>query len=296
MAGVISQWFYLVFLFPILIGVGVGWTGEFAVKAGKVRLPQLCGGIGFLAGCFAVVAMHYYEFYTFENSMSDVDEEFRQVARNFDQLQAKRAEQPQAVQELLDDLADGQEFREALAVNGFFSHLDMKARRGVTISSRRGRNPINLGYVGSYIYWGAEAFIIAAIAFYFLLDAASQPFCSLCESWKPSSVVGGFEATSVNVKEALRSGDFKFLAEYSTPSTASLALTLFRCPTCQAESTIDAKLESITVNKKGETSKSKLCTVTYPAEAAAAFDAVFQPKPLPFDVEANESNTPHEPA
>ena len=293
LAGFVSQWFYLIILFPVGIGLGVGAVGAFAVKSGKVRMPLLCGAAGFLGGCVAVVAMHYYEYHTFEEELAEVSPDVRKFAANFDQLQAKRAELSEEDRALLDDLAKDPQIREALAVNGFISHLDLMAHRGVTISSKRGQNPINLGYTGSYIYWGVEAFIIAAIAFVFTNGAAAEPFCSQCESWKTGSVVGGFDASITNVKEALGSGDLNFLAEYATPNTETLPLTLFRCPTCQFESPIDARLETVTVNKKGEKSKSTLCTVTYPAEASEAFELVFRPKSLPFET---ASDAPSDPA
>ena len=139
LAGVISQWFYFIILFPLCIGLGVGGIGAFVVTQGKVRSPLVCGLAGFLGGCVAVLCMHYYDYYSFENQLTEVSPVVRKAAAQFDQLQAKRAELPPEVQELLDDLARDSQLREALAVDGFRSHLDLMARRGVEISSKRGR-------------------------------------------------------------------------------------------------------------------------------------------------------------
>src|SRR5882724_503557 len=49
---IVSQWFYLILLFPALIGLGIGLLGVRKVHAGRVRNPWLGGLAGFLAGIF----------------------------------------------------------------------------------------------------------------------------------------------------------------------------------------------------------------------------------------------------
>lgn len=249
LAGFVAQWFYLVVLFPIGMGVGIGMVGSLAVKQGKVRMPLVCGGAGFLAGCLAVAAMHYFEYQSFETQMQEVPEGVRQVAKNFDKLQAERDKLPAEIQELLDEIGKDPEARKTLAIDGLVSHLDFKAHQGVMIS-KRGRGGINLGYTGSYIYWGVELLMIAGFAFVAMRGAADEPFCSQCESWKQQETLGSFGASAEKARTALESGDLPELGA-NMGSSGDLIASKFQCPQCGASAPVEVRLEKITINAKG---------------------------------------------
>ncbi len=56
--SMIGQWFYLILIFPLGIGAGVGAAVAFALKQGKVRNPAVGVLAGFLGGVIAMLTMH----------------------------------------------------------------------------------------------------------------------------------------------------------------------------------------------------------------------------------------------
>ena len=275
LAGFISQWFYLIILFPILMGGAIGAAGSFGVKKGKVRMPLVCGGAGFLAGCLAVLAMHYYEYHSFETAMQQVPDGVRMVAKNFDKFQASRDELPPEIKQLVEEIGKDPETRQALAISGFMEHVDFKAKQGVTLSKAgQGGKGLNLGYIGSYIYWFAELILIAFVSYSVTHSAATQPFCVECENWKNAERLGRFSSTSEAARAALESGN---LAEFAAGigDGGDLYPTVFRCSKCLSHAPIELQLTRVTVNAKGESSEAQICMVTYPGEAFEVFEQLF---------------------
>ncbi len=297
LAGLISQWFFMVLIFPLGMGLIIGAAGNVGVKAGKVRMPLVCGTAGFLGGCVAVAAMHGCEFYQFERELGEVPPEIRALARNYDQLQPRRQELEQPVQEVLAELAKDPAARQALAVNGLFSFIDLKAKQGVEISSGRGGGKgMNLGYIGSYVYWGFELLLIAGVAFAMMQGAAAEPFCAGCGSWKISSVAGAFLGPASNLKESLEQGDLTSIHSQAGEAGDNLVATVFQCPQCGPEAPIEVRFDKVTINAKGEASTKSLCTATYPGEALEPVTQLFaaaQAKAAPPEAESvEEPETP----
>jgi hypothetical protein len=176
----------------------------------------------------------------------------------------------------VEEMGKDPETRQALAIDSFISHMDFKAKQGVTIS-KRGQGGINLGYTGSCIYWGVELLVIAGIAYLMMNVTADEPFCSQCENWKEQAPLGSCGAVPDKVRAALESGDLPELSANMSSSDDLLA-SLFQCPRCQASALVEVRLEQVSVNAKGEVSKSTLCTVTYPGEAVPALTELFRPQ------------------
>src|SRR5688500_6072686 len=59
-AHFVAQAFYLILIFPVLIGFGLGDVGMRMVRAGRVRNPIIGGIAGFLGGTLAMFMMHYF--------------------------------------------------------------------------------------------------------------------------------------------------------------------------------------------------------------------------------------------
>jgi hypothetical protein len=279
LAGFISQWFYLVLLFPILIGGVVGAVGGWAIKIGKVRVPWLCGLAGFLVGTLACYSMYLCEYNRYEAQLEQVPELFREIARNLDKFQAQRDELPKELQEFIAELAKDEDARRALAVNGFADYMDLQARNGVEIGRATDVNKkggMNLGYTGSYIYWGAELLIVACISFAIMKTSAAKPFCIHCDNWKTEESFGRLAGEQPSITEALETGQLSAL-EAGVPTPTGLTLSIHACAQCGAESTIDVGLTLTEINKKGESSTTQLLLVTYPGEAIETFRSIFTP-------------------
>lgn len=273
--GVIAQFFFLIILFPLVMGVVIGAAGAFGVKTGRVRMPIVCGTAGLLGGCVAAAAMHGFAYYQFENELKEVPPEVRLLARNLEKLRPKLKELPPEVQDIINKLSQDDQSRRALAVDGLLSYIDLMAHQGVEIGGRRGRNPMNLGYVGSYCYWGFELFLIAGVAFGLMNATAAEPYCARCDNWKKSEPVGAFPGDAKSVQIAVENGDLAAIPNHVTPTGDQLTASVFTCPQCEKQSEIDVRIDKVTTNSKGEESTSTLCTVTYPGEALESVREVF---------------------
>ncbi|MES2793158.1 MAG: hypothetical protein V4719_26340 [Planctomycetota bacterium] len=275
LAGFISQWFFLVLVFPLGMGVLIGAAGAAGVKAVKVRMPLVCGAAGFMGGCVAVAAMNGWQYYQFERELSIVPPEIRMLARNFDKLQPQLKELDPPVQEILNNLADNPEGREALAVNGILDFIDLQARRGVELNrAKGGKNGLNLGYIGSYCYWGFELLLIAGIAFSIMRGAAAEPFCAGCEQWKTSSVAGSFLGPAKRLRDSLELGDLAGISS-QVGQGDKLVATVFHCLQCGPESPIDIRFEKVKIDGKGNVTRKTFCTATYPGDAIEPVTQLF---------------------
>jgi hypothetical protein len=276
-AGWVSQWFYLVLLFPIVIGAAVGAVGGTAIRIGKVRVPWLCGLAGFLAGTLACFSMYMCEYSRFEAELEMIPPEFREMARNLEQFQARRAELPKEIQEFVDELAQDEQGRQTLAIDGFFDYMDVQAQNGVEIGRATDVNKkggMNLGYTGSYIYWGIELLIVAGISFAMMKGRAAEPFCIHCENWKTTEELGRVAGDQPSVVEALETGRLSEI-KAGAPMPSGLILSIFECQKCGADSTIDLGLVRTDMNDKGEASTTKITMVTYPGDTAESIHSIF---------------------
>lgn len=252
-ASFISQYFYLVLLFPIGIGIGLGMVGAFGISLGKVRNP-LAGGIaGFVGGCVAMVGMHYFDY------QRDLD--------------AFVLENPK-----ID--------KTKLAAEGdFLKFVDNRAKNGVRIGRARGGNKdkgLNLGYYGSYAYWTIELLVVAGIAFFMMRGSAAEPFCTRCKNWKREQVLGGLSWPGFRVVEILESGEVSRLLENAPPGEAeTLVVKVADCAQCGQDATVNVKLECMTKNSKGELEAKELVHYTYPGEALVVFQSIFAAQQQP---------------
>ncbi len=278
-AWFISQWFYLVLLFPIAIGAALGGLGRVGVRVGKVRSPLMAGLAGFCGGCVAMIGMQYFEYRQFLRERDQhVPAQLRAMVLQMD----KNAPLPQD--------PDAAAFVEGLRVSSFIDYVDLSARQGVEIKRAKGGGKdkgMNLGYYGSYIYWGVELLIVAGIAFAMTRTAAGEPYCTACNSWKPERAIGTFNHAADHCTRALSEGTLTRLTE--PPAAGSpietLLLAAAVCPHCQSQAPVDVKLQRVSVNSKGERNVAQLAQVTYPGEALTALETLFQ----------TASETPREP-
>lgn len=276
LAGFIGHYFFVIVLYPIVMGFVIGAAGAFGVKTGRVRRPIVCGIAGLLGSCVSVAVMHFTAYYQFESGLKNVPQEIREVARNLNQAKARLKEFPRDVQDAINKLSRDEESRRALAVDGLFSFIDYRARQGVEIGRmRRGRKPPNLGYTGSYVYWGCELLVIAGLAFGVMQGASGEPFCARCDNWKSSEPLGTFHGSHRIVRAALEGGDLAAILNDAGAIGDKLRASVFNCPQCEGQAEIDVRIEWITQGDKGEESISSLCTVTYPGEALASVREVF---------------------
>src|SRR5262249_53278076 len=216
----VSKMIWLVMIFPVLIGAILGGIGIWVVRRHKIRHPALAGVAGFLGGFSAMLAMHYAEYLYFRSQVRPVIAPFLQLPE--DVREALRAAGPRA-----------QPFK---MYESFFGFMDGAAEQGVEIKSTRGGGKeTNLGYVGSWIYWGLEVLIIAGISFAMVRSKASEPFCTDCGTWKNRVQVAALGVTGDRLDQVVRDGEpWTVLKDGSQPPEREAAdLYVDVCPHCQ---------------------------------------------------------------
>lgn len=248
LASFIGQWFYLILIFPFVMGLIVAAAGAMGVKFGMVRSPLLAGLGGFLGGMAAILSMHYFEYQRALNDLEKLNPGFR---------------------------AEWEKEHK-----GFKDYINIQANQGVRIGRVGRGNGMNLGYIGSYIYWLLEMLLVAGIGFAGMLGAASDPYCEGCRSWKQSRALGRIAIPRDAALEAIQSGAIVQLAETDFADAAgTLVITVSECKQCGQESTIEVKLEEVTKDAKGKESTKQLAHVTYPGHALPVLEALAARRP-----------------
>jgi len=267
----VSKMIWLVMVFPVLIGAILGGIGIWVVKRHKIRHPALAGVAGFLGGCLAMLAMHYAEYLEFRSQVQPIVAPFLQLPD--DMREALRAAGPRA--------------QPLKMYESFFGFMDGAAEIGVEIKSTRGGGKeTNLGYVGSWIYWGLEVLIIAGISFAMVRSKASEPFCTDCGTWKNRVQIAAMGVTGDRLDQTVRDGEpWAVLKDGSPPPEREAAdLYVDVCPHCQEKAPFEVQTVRRMWNKKREIKGVKnYARVTYPSEALPVLLAQFQPPQPPVD-------------
>lgn len=230
---------YLIILFPLLMGALAGFFLAQAVKLGKVRNPAI-------AILFAVLAavMVYGSYWAAEYIG------FRTDVRNY--INEEYGPQDQAD---IDAFID-ERLVEETSLPGFAGFFRLTAMEGVTLSrvGSSSGDGLNLGEIGSYIYYLIELMIILFAALGPARRAAMQPFCETCEVWYGrEQFIGSFSLDQTDeVKALLENGQFTDLGGRIGPlRLPGLSLFARVCETCRVAGTHLA-LKRITVNSKGQ--------------------------------------------
>jgi hypothetical protein len=243
-ASVIAQWFYLVILFPVGMGVLAGLVGMFLVTVGKARGTFVLLSAAVAVAATTVLGLQFGKFIRFLNVLEEKHPGVRAMA-----------------------LRDPSAFRK---------FMDFQAEQGVTIGRPgRGDKGMNLGYAGSYIYWLVEAGLVGVMAFTLMRAAASVPLCERCRRWKQERVLGQLPAVPAElVSGPLIDGELLTLLERATESGGEgFVLKVAACPECGPEACADVTLEQQTRNKKGEVATRQIGRVRYPGAVLPLLDA-----------------------
>jgi hypothetical protein len=274
-AHFVAQAFYLILVFPVLIGLGLGAVGIRMVKAGRVRNPIIGGVAGFLGGTLAMFMMHYFDQQKFRDEAMEAEPGFATVVEM----------SPQQRQQFLADVdpTDREDVSRGLrAADSVFGYLDLQAHYGVTIGKpgRSGESGLNLGYAGSYVYWLVELLVVAGITYAMVRGATQEPFCNDCEQWKSPKVLGFFGAEPALATAAVQSGDLaKIRRTNPTQEITNVRLTAHACDGCVDKGEADLKLELLTTDKDGKLQAKTLSHTTYPAVALPHLVTIFQQSP-----------------
>ena len=154
-------------------------------------------------------------------------------------------------------------------------YIDLEAQAGVVVGEN-GNNDLNLGYVGSYIYFVFETALAAGFAVGIARGPALDPFCRNCNGWKTGRTLAGLPHVPLHVAvEAVQTGALLDLLETGVPLGGgynTLFLKVFTCPRCTGEGTVVAAVEQMTTDSRGRRYTKLLGRTTYPGEVLALTD------------------------
>ncbi len=241
----VKQYFYIIFLFPLVVGMILGLAGDVGVAVGSVRSRFLAGLAGLFGGFLAMAAMHYFDYAHFQQRVA-LPKPAGRVARPPD--------------------------RPA----GFFNHLDRKARRGIDVRLRRLQ--FTLGYALTYIYWIAEVLLAGGLAAVMMAGQASEPFCLTCSRWKEKRTLGTLRMDPDYAKRIFTDGEVVRLADEDyPPGLGEINFIVWSCPTCGPESPVEVKLDHVVKTAKDEEKTTELVHLTYPGQALPVLESLFAP-------------------
>jgi hypothetical protein len=222
----ISRLFYLIFLFPIAMGVAGGMVNGLGISKGKVRNPWVGATFGVLTGLTICGTLHGGEYFSFrQEAAQHIREELGQV---------DDATAGVAIDAFLE---------QETGAAGFFGFLQSNAKQGVSIG-KLGQEGVSLGKTGTWIYWSVELAAIATIAGFLGYAAAKEPFCEKCDRWYDAPKrLGYVEANSSATFLGLAKRDCflpsgKLINLSDQLPAPSLEVRIQGCPHCKQSDTL----------------------------------------------------------
>ncbi len=271
-AHYVEKIFWLIIVFPVLIGLAMGLVGTNMVKRAHLRNPMIGVLAGLLGGITAMGTMHYLDF-----------EEYRSKLNANENVILLKKLPPAELEQVIAESKEPAMLRATLEATASFKRfMDFEAMTGVEISNH-GSSPMNLGYYGSYIYWGVEVLIVMGIAVATLRSECARPYCAACREWKKQTTLGGFSGMSTDASKALSDGDVAGLQACGpTPELTHLVLYDNTCPACNGrQSPSDLKLVHFSKQKNGKKSETTIKHISWPGEATAVVRSLFVPAEPP---------------
>lgn len=262
-AAFIGQYFWLIVLFPMAIGFAMGGVGTLLVNKFHIRNPWICALAGLCAGVFAMLAMHFTNFRLHEAAIREyIEPSVLKIVRGAD---ANGADVPEEIQDLIRNLRGNPAFWAAVQVDSFPKFMDYKAIEGVEIRGKRGRRA-NLGYSGTWMYWGFEIFLVAGVALALMKSASEQPYCAEAHAWKPCQKIGPFLYSPEQI-DLWKRGELCVLTPADDVSQPTLMIHVYPSPGQESEQPVDLFLERLTYDKNGKARTKTLAKLTYPGKS-----------------------------
>ena len=232
----VGRFLYLILVFPVLWGLGIGLAAALGVRRGNCRNVTFAAMAALLASIASYGTYHVLENW---HVRTQLKEAIRQQGVD-----------PDAVYD--------EYLKEEYGVAGFEGELKFRAEAGMSIG-RVGRGdkegkPLISG-VGMYVYWLVELAIIGFMAVTPALAQAKSLFCEPCLAWYVRKPAMGIDA--VKAQGAVAAIEQRDWAAFAACAGTGGVLSLEKCPSCE-QSPIGVVLEVVTADEKGKESRAKL--------------------------------------
>src|SRR5215207_7911882 len=168
--GVVSHLIYIVFLFPLGMGINSGNMIADAIQRAKIRKTSQLIFLAVLSAVTIYGTFHYCRYLGFQvltsleifPGLSDATEsENLQVARAFVDYALK----------------------EETGHSGFVGYMLYRASEGVSIGRAYRSTSLNLGSILTWFYWLAEFLIILGVTIRMGNTSLRKPVCESCGNW-----------------------------------------------------------------------------------------------------------------
>jgi hypothetical protein len=225
--GFLAQWFNLLVIFPMVLGLLVGGVGMTLVQSRNVRNPLVVAVIGFTMGLAAQAVVHGMAYQRARSTIAAALELDPNVADFVRQNGIDRA---------VDTALSGEDGAAPLV-----GYLRLAAKSGVTITraGSSGSSSPTLTGVGTYTLWALEFLAVAGIAAWMMGSHAREPFCERCNAWYLTEEVvasgAGDRGAVKALVQRLKDGRLVEAVREQGPSDGkSATILVFRgCATCK---------------------------------------------------------------
>jgi hypothetical protein len=161
----VSQFFYLIILFPAVLGGCIGLSSSIGVNKGKVRNSLVAGAVAAIAAVVGYGSLNYGQYLSFKQSLT---EEITKAGN----LEGQTPDQ------IIDQI-----LKVETGNTGFIGYMQNSAKQGLKITRSGRGNGIKLDQTFTLIYWLIELTIIEGIAVSMAVGAAREPFCEESQDW-----------------------------------------------------------------------------------------------------------------
>lgn len=206
-ASVISNFIYLVLIFPVIMGMAAGYVIKSVVISEKIRTPFVVVLTGLFATLIVYGSMHFFDYLQFRINLAK-----ELQAQYFDEYGESAPREN--VQAFIDYV-----LAQKTGSSGFLGFILLEAQSGVSLSqvgpgSMPNDEGINLGSF-TWLYWLVEMGFIAWPSIDPAYHKSRELFCEHCNDWIPQGDhIGGIQPAALHQATALiKSRDFVGLAK-----------------------------------------------------------------------------------
>lgn len=238
--GVVTQWFNLFIVFPLLIGAASATAAVAVIAARHIRAPVVAALIAGAAAVAGQLTFHAVSYERFRSEMAT------QLAHDEDG--------PRSVDDAL---------AEHTGSPGFVGYAKLMAEQGTVIKHNGRDSGMNFTGTGWWILALVEALAAGGFGAVLAFGRANQPYCESCKRWfdltDVEAVGAGDKATVATLKGALDSEAWPRIGEVLGTSDGKRVSSVIvrRCGQCQNHEPV----LSVTVTTAANTKKPKVATV-----------------------------------
>jgi hypothetical protein len=222
-ASIFSHLIYIVFVFPLMMGVVGGNTITGAIRLAKIRKSSQLIFLSLLATTTIYGTFHYGRYVGLQVQTSL--EVFPGLS------QATEAKNLRVAKALVDYALEKE-----TGYSGFVGYMLFKAKDGVSIGRFYQSNRLNLGSILTWVYWTMEFGVILWVAIHMGKKLVRMSFCEFCGNWygKEKHLGGTTLANQVSLLDLINKKDFIELGRLMEENAElpSLEIYLQGCEVC----------------------------------------------------------------